>query len=193
MPKQKPRKHKKDRSHKSAARTQKLQRTVMAARGNTSSLASALQQSATQSSVRSVSSSQRMSIVQLGAMFAVLLVANMMVIYLSHLVFPGNVVLGTHRFSLFEALLYSQVVLTFMIVGAVPVIELIAEQMRYKLQDMHWMLLYFFLNIGAVWVVARFAEVLGMGISSWMVAVGLAFILNIVQGGLVTGVISKVK
>jgi hypothetical protein len=40
-----------------------------------------------------------------------------------------------------------------------------------------------------IWLVARFAEQLGLGISSWVVAAILALVFDVVQGLLVTKVI----
>lgn len=45
-----------------------------------------------------------------------------------------------------------------------------------------WMASYFVLNFVGVWVVARFANQLGFGISSWVVALVLAVVLDVVQG-----------
>ena len=45
-----------------------------------------------------------------------------------------------------------------------------------------WMLKYFVLNFVSIWIITRFSEQFGLGISSWTVAVALALVLDIAQG-----------
>jgi hypothetical protein len=41
---------------------------------------------------------------------------------------------------------------------------------------------YYLLNVVAVWILARFSDQFGMGISGWYVAVALAIVFTLVQG-----------
>ena len=45
-----------------------------------------------------------------------------------------------------------------------------------------WMLAYFLINLAGVWLIARFPDQFGLGISSWLVAVALAVVLDFVSG-----------
>lgn len=130
---------------------------------------------------------------QLSAMFLVFLLANSAFVYIANSIFPSNVVLGNHLFPPVLALFYSMLIFTLITVGMVPVIETVSESMKYKLKDMDWMVLYFIINTAALWLVAKFALQLGLGISSWFVAVVLAVVLDLIQGILSMMVVSKVK
>ncbi len=128
---------------------------------------------------------------QLTNMFIAFLVGNSVVIYLANMFFPSQVALGTHLISPMMGLLYSSIVLTVLLVSSVPVIEWLGRQLRMTLSSSHWMLLYLVMNTLFVWFVARFSELLGMGIASWVVAVILAIVLDVIQGMLAMFVVYK--
>lgn len=134
-----------------------------------------------------------MSLTQLSVGFVGFFIANAIVFYLANRLFPTQLVLGTHLLTPFAALMYANFVFTLLLVGATPVIEAVAEQTQTKLKDMHWMGLYFVINTAALWFVARFAEQLGLGIASWLVAVLVAIVLDFVQGMVVKVVTDNVK
>jgi hypothetical protein len=131
-----------------------------------------------------------MSAKELGAMFVAWFIGHSAVIYLANSIFPEAVVLGTHFFSPLQSLAYSMVVFTLITVGATPIIEHLAASSKKVLKAMDWIVLYFVINAVALWVVARFAEQLGFGVSSWMVVVALAAVMDLVQGFLVMKVTS---
>ena len=134
-----------------------------------------------------------MSVLQLATMYVLFLIANAIILYAASMLFPQAVVLGTHTITPMAAVVYSMLVLTSLLVGAVPIIESVVNSLRLKLGNMQWMFIYLVLNVGGLWVLGRFAEELGMGLSSWMVAVALGFVLNIAQGLLVGMFVSKVE
>lgn len=129
---------------------------------------------------------------QLTMTFIAFFVIHAVIIYLANRFFPGNVVLGNHFFSPMMGLLYVTVPFTIIAVGAMPLIAEVAEMMKRKLSNMHWMVAYLIINTAAIWVLARFAEWIGMGISSWMVALGLSVIVTFLQG-MVIGMIMNSK
>jgi hypothetical protein len=90
--------------------------------------------------------------------------------------------LGNHLFPALQSLFYSMIVFTLIAVGATPIIEHMADSSGKKLKELDWIMLYFVVNAVGIWVVARFAEQLGLGISSWLVVVALAVVIDIVQG-----------
>jgi hypothetical protein len=134
-----------------------------------------------------------MSFTQLLTMFVVFFIDSSVIVYLAHMLFPTQVVLGTHMLSPLTALIYSMGLLCFLLVGSVPVIEVIAEVQKISLKDMHWMAIYFIMNAGFLWIITRFAEMIGLGVASWVVVLALAFVLNLVEGILVNTVVNKVK
>jgi hypothetical protein len=57
------------------------------------------------------------------------------------------------------------------------------EHRRGKvLSSAEWSVSYFFVNFIGLWIITRFAEVFGLGVTSWMVVAGLALALDIAQG-----------
>lgn len=143
---------------------------------------------AKKSSVSSSAATKSMSARQLTITFVVWFIAHLAIFFLANRFFPQAVVLGTNIFSPIEALLYSMVVLTLITVGFIPVVEMIASSAKRSMSAMDWMVTYFVINTVAIWLVARFAEQLGMGISSWVVAVVLALVVDAAQGLLITKV-----
>lgn len=139
-----------------------------------------------------MSSSMMMSAQQLSVMYVAFFIINSIVIWLANRWYPNAVVLGTHIHSPLMGLVYSMVVFTLLVVGAVPVIEYVTAQMKWRLSNRDWMMLYFVVNLVALWVVARFAEQLGMGLSSWVVVAVLSVIINLAQGMAVKFVVMKV-
>jgi hypothetical protein len=114
--------------------------------------------------------------------FVTFFVVNTVVLYVANMVAPQAVVLGTNLLSPFQALLYSTGVFTLLSVAIVPLIEMAGNALRIKLEMFHWIAAYAALNTVCLWIVARFAEQLGLGISVWYVAVILGVILDFVQG-----------
>lgn len=102
--------------------------------------------------------------------YFVLLAVNSLVIYLAHLWFPQNVVLGTQSLSPTWALFLSMGVLSLINTFAIP------------FTPKNRMVAYFILNFIGLWLVTRAAEQLGLGITSWVIAAILAVILDVFQG-----------
>ena len=126
--------------------------------------------------------SQSTGIMQMIRFFVVFYLVNALVVFLATALAPTQVVLGTHLFSPMTALLQSMAVFTLIVVGAMPVIELLANHFKLKLTDRHWMVSYWLINAAGLWMVGRFAQLLGLGIAGWLVAVILGLVLDIVQG-----------
>lgn len=130
---------------------------------------------------------------QLSMALVLFVVVNTVVILLANMLFPQSVVLGNDLISPVMAAIYSMVVLSLMAVGMMPVIEFVTVQQKMNLTSTHWMLLYWVINTGGLWLLSRFAELLGMGLRSWVVAVVLGLVLNLVQGMVMMKVVSKVS
>jgi hypothetical protein len=136
-------------------------------------------------------SKMNMTTHQLSIMYVAFLIAHALIVYVGSMLFPSSIVLGTNLLSMPMAILYSMVVFTLITVLATPVIENVSAQMNIKLSNMHWMAAYFVVNMVGLWIVARYAELLGLGLSSWMVAAALAVVMDFVQGLLVKSVVMK--
>ena len=63
-----------------------------------------------------------------------------------------------------------------------PVLEWVANRWQYKLKNRDWLAVFWLVNIVALWTIARLAELVGLGLASWKVAVVLGTILNLLQG-----------
>ena len=115
--------------------------------------------------------------------YFLLLIVNSVVIYLANLFFPNNVVLGTMNIPMWWAILCSMGILALLGTFAVPFVrEAEFKRGGRVFSSKEWMILYFILNFIGVWVIARMATFVGLGISSWIVALILAIVLDVVQG-----------
>jgi len=109
------------------------------------------------------------------------LLINILVIYLAYLFYPIFVVLGNQTFSTLIALFISALTLSLVQMGAASALESLARQQKLKLKMSHWILIRLFANTAALWLVARLAGLLGLGLASWVVALSLSFPMTIIQ------------
>lgn len=134
-----------------------------------------------------------MNFAQLSTAWVSFTIGGVLVVLLANLFFPQAVILGHHALSPFVGAVYAMATVALIAVGVMPVVEYLIKENNLKLTSTHWLLLYWVVNAGAVWLVGRFAEIVGMGISSWTVAVLIGLALDLVQGGLMMHVVSKIK
>jgi hypothetical protein len=94
-------------------------------------------------------------------------------IYLLGLVFPSSVVLGTYRLSFITASLFAGFWLTFFVwtmweYVLVRKVKLEPFLLRF--------IFFFFVNFVGVWIVTRYSQYTGLGITSfwWALAIGAA-------------------
>lgn len=114
--------------------------------------------------------------------FGLLLGVNSAVLYLAHLLFPNEVVLGTLNIPMWWAVVESMGILALIGTFAVPFIREYEYKSGKMFTNKQWMGTYLVLNFVGVWVIARMAEFVGLGISSWVVALVLAIVLDAAQG-----------
>lgn len=110
--------------------------------------------------------------------FLLFWLVNSFVLYFAPLVLVGLVVSGNSRLTPFMASVISGFLLT--------VLEAIAEpaftSLKIKLKDeWQWSLAYLFINVVAVWLIARYADLTGVGVASGWVAILLGLVLNLGQ------------
>lgn len=113
--------------------------------------------------------------------YFVLLLVNGLVFYLANSWFPAHVVLGTAHLTFWWSVLLSASELAIIGTLAVPFIRELENKKGRMLTKKEWIIKYFFINFFGVWLIARFADQLGMGISSWTVAAILALVLDLTQ------------
>lgn len=119
---------------------------------------------------------------QMSITFFLLWTVNALVIGLANKFFPNNIVLGTMSLAHYVALFLSSGVLAWAATITMPIFTEIEMRKQIVLSPQHWMIGYLIINLISIWSVARFAEAIGLGISSWVFVFGLAAILDFVQG-----------
>ena len=119
---------------------------------------------------------------RLSMMFVYFMVIDSIILYGAHLLFPNQVVLGTYQISPLLAVIQSMLFFSLFAVVSTPVIELVAHYLKLKLTDLHWIILTFLIDFVGLWLVARLANMLGLGISSWVIVAVLAVCFDLGQG-----------
>jgi hypothetical protein len=80
------------------------------------------------------------------------------------------------------ALLLSSGIIAWATTITMPIFTEIEVRKQMILAPQHWIIGYLIINVAALWVTTRFADVIGLGVSSWVYVVGLAAVLDFVQG-----------
>ncbi|MEP7167246.1 MAG: hypothetical protein ABI758_04675 [Candidatus Woesebacteria bacterium] len=112
----------------------------------------------------------------------VLFVSNAIVLYFAQMFFPHAIVLGTHALSFWWAIFMSMGKLSLLGAAVMPFVGKY-ENMRHRIfSPMEWSVLYFVVNFIGLWIISRFSEQFGLGVTSWIVIAALALVLDIVQG-----------
>lgn len=109
-------------------------------------------------------------------------ITNAVVIVLAQMLFPQAIVLGTHALSYWWAVGMSMSKLAILDAVVMPFVSMYEKKRRKIFSPKEWMALYFVVDLVGIWGISRFSEQFGLGISSWMVAVVLAVVLDFVQG-----------
>jgi len=109
-------------------------------------------------------------------------IINSVTIVVANVIFPTLIVLGTANISFWWAVLHSMGKLALIRILAVPAIEYFQEKQGRAANRSSWKFELLAVNFVGLWVVSRFPEQFGLGLSSWWVALMLAVILNATQG-----------
>jgi len=125
--------------------------------------------------------------------FFVSLVLNSLVILIANTLFPAQVVLGNANSNLWWAVFHSMVMLTLIGTLAVPLFEWKQKMLGRALTTKEWMIGYLAINFVGVWVITRFSEQFGLGISGWWVGLLLAVAFGFVQSKGMMKVFKKEK
>lgn len=111
-----------------------------------------------------------------------LLIINSIVIYLANLFFPNQVVLGTISMNTTWAIFHSMAALSLIATFAIPFFHEWENRRGKMLSSKEWMVYYFVLNAGGVWLITRVSDQFGLGITGWYVAVAIALVFDVFQG-----------
>ncbi|OGD83026.1 hypothetical protein A2572_01030 [Candidatus Collierbacteria bacterium RIFOXYD1_FULL_40_9] len=120
--------------------------------------------------------------VEMVRIYFLCLLVNLVVLIFANKLAPQSVVFGTSVLTPNWGLFLSMGTLSLLNLLFVPFFEQVQEELQRELTSKEWMVGYFILNFVGLWLISRFAEQLGLGISSWWVGAILAFILDMLQG-----------
>lgn len=105
-------------------------------------------------------------------------IINSVVFYTAAAVWPGDVVVGNRYLPAVPAAVFAAFILTFI----VEIFQNLLSKRKIKLKgDFQNKLVLFVLNTSAVWLTARGGPIVGLGITSWRVAVVLGVILTLLK------------
>jgi hypothetical protein len=109
-------------------------------------------------------------------------VVSAVVIYLANMLFPDHIVLGTMSISMMWAVMLSAGKLGLITTLAMPFFTEFEIQRKKILSPMEFLIGFFVVNFAGLWFITRFAEIFGLGVSSWMVLIALAAVVDFAQG-----------
>lgn len=114
--------------------------------------------------------------------YAVIYLVNVLVLSFANMYYPEQVVLGTMSMDRTWAILHSMGTLSLLLVFAIPFIHEIEKMKGRELTSLEWMVKYYALNFVGLWIITRFSDQFGLGVTSWMVIAVLAAVLDFFQG-----------
>ena len=104
---------------------------------------------------------------------------NTLVFYLFNILFPALLVFGNITISYWQAVMSA----AFAVTVTHMLFEPIAEEINFLFHKKNWPLVFFFVNAGAIYIIARttLSKAAGIGIAGFWVAIVLAIIVTAVQ------------
>lgn len=103
---------------------------------------------------------------------------NIIVIYTLSLIFPSSIILGNHRLIAFEASVYSGFWLTFFVWTMWDFVVF----RGVKLEPAPLGFIYFLtVNVLGIWIVSRYSQYTGIGITSYAWAIVIGLVANTFQ------------
>ena len=115
---------------------------------------------------------------------------NSAMFYFAAMLAPDFVATGNARLTPFMASIISGFLLSLIDATVMPAFNALKIKMK---SDWQWGLAFLFANILGVWLLARYADLSGVGIANAWAAVALGFVVNLVQWVLWKLVDSKSK
>jgi hypothetical protein len=111
-----------------------------------------------------------------------LFIVNNLVLHVANMIFPDQIVLGSASVSHWWAMYHSMFKLSVICTMVMPLVTMYEWKNKVVFTPKQWMVTYFVINFGALWIISRFAENFGLGFSSWFVILLFAGVLDMVQG-----------
>ena len=107
-------------------------------------------------------------------------VVDVVVLLVASLIFKNNVVLGNDKVSTALA----AVVCGFIITVLITLVDPAVKKSDFKVKNENlWAVIYFVVNALGIWVLKRFALMIGLGVSNLFFVAILALILTVAQWG----------
>jgi hypothetical protein len=122
-----------------------------------------------------------------------LFATNAVIIMLANVIFPHNVVLGSMHVPYLWAVHHSMVKLTVIDVFAMVFVTYYEWKKGVVFTPKQWMITYFVIDLLALWGITRFAEYMGLGVSSFGVLLVLAFVFDMIQGMVMVSIGKAIK
>lgn len=120
-------------------------------------------------------------------------VVNTVVLLVSSFIFGGNVVLGNDKVSMPMAAVISGLIITLAGLAVDPLVKRwgLVENLKSTLKatglkmkdDALWGIIYLVFNIIVVWIIKRFALLIGLGVASIMYVFIVGILLTVAQWG----------
>lgn len=113
--------------------------------------------------------------------YIILFAVNSLILYFANLLFPNQIVLGNQSVTYGWSFIHSMGTLAMLNLFLIPLVKEYENKTGKIINSLCWMKTYFISNFIGLWILGRFANELGMGLSSWTIALFLAFALSIAQ------------
>ena len=109
-------------------------------------------------------------------------VVNLVVFYLANMFFPENIVLGTISLTASWALILTSTALSLITVIMMPFLRMWEMNQKRDMKPAEMIGVYFVINFVGLWLLTRASDVFGLGVTSWIVVLLLAVVLDFAQG-----------
>ncbi|MFZ2199789.1 MAG: hypothetical protein WAV40_03295 [Microgenomates group bacterium] len=113
--------------------------------------------------------------------FLTLMVTNVLVIFIANALFPSQVVLGSASVPFLWAIHHSMFKLSVIGTFIMSFVAYYEWKKSTTFTPKQWMITYFVVNLVGLWGITRFAENLGLGVSSFGVLIILAIAFDFAQ------------
>ena len=113
--------------------------------------------------------------------FFIIFAVNSLVLYFANLLFPTQIVLGNQSVTYGWSFIHNMATLAILNIFLIPLIREYENKIGKMIESICWIKTYFIANFIGLWILGRFANELGMGLSSWTIALFLALALSIAQ------------
>lgn len=111
-------------------------------------------------------------------LFIIYWIITATILYIIHIFYPTSVVLGNHKFVTIEAAVYSAFWISFIMWTILDVFY--SRGFRFR-NLVLFLIAFLAANSVSIWMVARFAKLLGLGIVSYQWAFAMAAVITVAE------------